>query len=377
MLRFDSLLAVLVTATVACAACKQGPVDKPGTATATASGASAASSKAGETTTIIGAGATFPYPIYARWGHSYNKDTGVQLNYQSIGSGGGIKQIKARTVDFGASDAPMKPEELAAAGLVQFPMILGGVVPAVNLKGLADKALALDGPTLAAIYLGEIKLWNDPRIAGQNPGVALPATQITPVYRADGSGTTWVFTNYLSKVSPGWKEKAGFNTTVSWPVGVGGKGNEGVAAYVQRVEGSIGYVEYAYALQNKLAVARMKNADGQVVEPGVESFQAAAASADWKNAPGFYLVLTEQAGAKTWPISGASFILMHKVQPDRAKAEVMLNFFDYAYRAGDDAAVELHYVPMPDAVVAVVQEAWAREFTADGKPVWPANVAGK
>jgi len=365
------LLSLLATA------CKPaGPVQAPGGNAApsagTGSGAASAAGGSGPVR-IVGAGATFPYPIYSRWGHAWNEKTKVEVNYQSIGSGGGIKQIKAKTVDFGASDAPLTADELQKDGLVQFPMVIGAVVPAINLKGMPD-GLSLDGTTLAAMYLGEIKTWNDPRIAALNPGAALPASAVTPVYRADGSGTTWIFTNYLSKVSLTWKEKVGNDKTVSWPVGVGGKGNEGVAAYVQRVDGSIGYVEYAYAIQNKLAVAKMKNKDGQVVAPSIEAFQAAAASADWANAPGFYMVLTEQPGATSWPIAGASFILMHKDQPDAAKAAGILKFFDFAYRSGADMAKELHYVPMPANVMDLVQKSWDA-IRSGAKPVWQAAAA--
>jgi len=323
-------------------------------------------------TTITGVGATFPYPVYSKWAYLYNKDTGVKLNYQSIGSGGGIKQIKAKTVDFGASDAPLKPEELDEFGLMQFPMIMGGVVPVVNLTGVKAGQLNLTPELLADIYLGKITKWNDPKITEVNPDLSLPEKDITVVHRADGSGTTWIFTNYLSKVSPEWKEKVGNDKAVQWPVGVGGKGNEGVAAYVGRVDGSIGYVEYAYALQNKMASAQLKNRDGNFVSPTAENFQAAAAGADWANAKGYYMVLTDQPGAKSWPITGASFILMYKQQQDPAEAKEVLKFFDWSYKNGEEAAMSLDYVPMPESVVKMVEDSWHSEIkNKSGNPVWP------
>lgn len=322
---------------------------------------------------IIGAGATFPYPLYAKWGESWHRETGAKLNYQSIGSGGGIQQIKARTVDFGASDAPLEAKELDAAGLLQFPLVMGGVVPVVHLEGLAPGALVLDGDVIAGMYLGEIKKWDDGRIRALNPGVTLPSKDVTVVHRADGSGTTWIFTSYLSKTSNAWKDRVGTDKAVSWPVGVGGKGNEGVSVYVQRADGAIGYVEYAYAIQNKLGVAKLKNAAGQIVEPGMESFQAAAESADWSQERAFYVVLTNQPGARAWPITGASFILMHKEQRDADKARAMLQFFDYGLRHGGAAAASLHYVPLPESVVQLVEEAWAHQVRAEGRPVWTAK----
>ncbi|MCU0690758.1 MAG: phosphate ABC transporter substrate-binding protein PstS [Polyangiaceae bacterium] len=320
--------------------------------------------------TLLGAGATFPYPLYARWGHDYNAASQVKLNYQSIGSGGGIQQIRAKTVDFGASDAPLKASELDEAGLVQFPAIMGGVVPVVHLEGIAPGSLVFDGPTLASLFLGEIKKWNDERVKVLNPGLQLPDKDVTIIHRADGSGTTWIFTSYLSKVSPTWAEKVGNDKSVAWPVGAGGKGNEGVAVYVQRVDGSLGYVEYAYAVQNKLNTVKLKNAANSVVAPSTESFQAAAASADWEKEPGFYVVLTNQSGEQAWPIVGASFILMHKEQKDAAKAKALLAFFDYAFREGDKAAKELDYVPMPAAVIERVRKMWAEKIRAGGNPVW-------
>ena len=319
---------------------------------------------------LTGAGATFPYPIYAQWAHTYQKVTGVGLNYQSIGSGGGIAQIKAKTVDFGASDAPLKKEELDAAGLIQFPMVMGGVVPVVNLKGLAAGSVKLSGKALADIYLGQITKWNDPALKALNPGLALPDLDITVVHRADGSGTTWIFTNYLDKVSPDWHGKVGCSKEVAWPAGVGGKGNEGVAAYVQRINGAIGYVEYAYALQNKLAHTLLQNKAGQFVAPTEESFQAAAANADWAGTPGFAVVLTDQAGDKAWPITGATFILLHKAQADAAHAKAVLDFFAWCLKSGDEAARKLDYVPLPDAVKKMVDALWRADVKAAGTPVW-------
>ncbi len=324
--------------------------------------------------TISGAGATFPYPIYAKWADAYKAQTGIGLNYQSIGSGGGIKQIENKTVDFGASDKPLEPKELDAHGLMQFPTVMGGVVPVVNVKGVGAGRLKLDGATLASIYLGKITKWNDPAIAKLNPGVKLPPRAITVVHRSDGSGTTFIFTHYLSQVSPEWRSKVGEDASVSWPAGVGGKGNEGVASYASRIDGAIGYVEYAYALQNHLAHVLMKNQAGQFVAPSSESFQAAAAGADWAHAPGFYLLLTNQPGAKSWPITGATFILFYKKQDKPAVGEQVLKFFDWAYDHGDNMANELDYVPLPDAVVELIRKAWSREITGpNGKAVWMAS----
>ena len=269
---------------------------------------------------ITGAGATFPYPIYAKWAEAYKQKTGIGMNYQSIGSGGGIAQIKAKTVDFGASDMPLKPEDLQTAGLMQFPAIIGGVVPVVNIEGVAPGAMKFTGPVLADIYLGKIKKWNEKAIADLNPGVKLPDELITVVRRSDGSGTTFIWTDYLSKVSPEWKQKVGASTAVAWPEGVGGKGNEGVAAYVQRIKGSIGYVEYAYAKKNKMSYAQVQNRDGTYVQPDDSAFQAAAAGADWKGTPGFGVILTDQPGKQSWPVTGASFILMHEKQDNPASA---------------------------------------------------------
>ena len=311
---------------------------------------------------ITGAGATFPYPIYAKWADAYRKATGVGLNYQSIGSGGGIKQITAKTVDFGASDAPMKGEDLDKNGLVQFPAIMGGVVPVYNLKGIKTGDVKLSGALLADIYLGKVKSWNDPAIVKLNPGVALPNQAISAVNRSDGSGTTFLFTNYLSKVSPQWKSAVGQGTAVKWPTGVGGKGNEGVANYVARIDGSIGYVEYAFAKQNKLSYAQMLNRDGLLVVPNDESFKAAAASADWNSVPGMGVVLTDQAGKASWPITGASFILIHKVQEKTENAKEVLRFFDWSFKNGGKLANELDYVPMPDPVVKLIQGLWKSQI---------------
>jgi phosphate transport system substrate-binding protein len=311
---------------------------------------------------ITGAGATFPYPIYAKWADAYKKATGVGLNYQSIGSGGGIKQITAKTVDFGASDMPMKPEELEKNGLLQFPAIMGGDVMAYNIKGIPSGAISLAGPMIADIYLGKIKMWNDPAIVKANPGVNLPNQAISVVHRSDGSGTTFIFVNYLSKMSEEWKSKVGEGTSVAWPTGVGGKGNEGVSSYVQRIDGAIGYIEYAYAKQNKLSVAKMANRDGSVVAPGDNTFAAAAAGADWSKAPGMYLVLTDQPGKASWPMTGASFILMHKVQDKPENAKEVLKFFDWSFKNGSKMADELDYVPMPDPVVKLIQSVWKSQI---------------
>lgn len=327
---------------------------------------------------LNGAGATFPYPIYAKWAEAYKAKTGMSINYQSIGSGGGIKQIKAKTVDFGASDKPLPVEELNDSGLIQFPMVMGGVVPVVNLPGLKPGELKLAGAVLADIYLGKIAKWNDPAIAGLNPGITLPKQKIIAVSRSDGSGTTFIFTHYLSKVSPEFKEKIGNNTSVSWPAGVGGKGNEGVASYVQRLKGSIGYVEYAYALQNKMNFAQLRNKAGKFVSPDSVSFQAAAANADWANAPGFNLMLTEQPGEKSWPITGATFILVYKNQENPETAREVLKFFDWAYQHGDKMAEALDYVPMPASVVKLVEQIWKKEIKdSSGKAVWTDSMLQK
>jgi phosphate transport system substrate-binding protein len=320
---------------------------------------------------ITGAGATFPYPIYAKWADAYKKATGVGLNYQSIGSGGGIKQITAKTVDFGASDMPMRPADLEKNGLLQFPAIMGGVVPVYNLKGVASGQVKLSGALLADIYLGKVKKWNDPAMAKLNPGVNLPDQAITVVARSDGSGTTFLFTNYLSKVSADWKSAAGEGTSVKWAVGVGGKGNEGVANYVGRIDGAIGYVEYAYAKQNKLSHALMANKDGAFVAPNDDAFKAAAAGADWNKTPGMYLVLTDQPGKASWPMTGASFILMHKVQDKPENAREVLKFFDWSFKNGAKMADELDYVPMPEPVVKIIQSTWKSQLKdAAGKALY-------
>ncbi len=321
-------------------------------------------------TEITGAGATFPYPIYAKWAQAYHKQTGIGLNYQSIGSGGGIRQIESKTVDFGASDKPLKPEVLEANGLLQFPTVMGGVVPVVNIKGIKAGQVRLTGTVLADIYLGKITKWNDPAIQAINKGVKLPDRAITVVHRSDGSGTTFIYTNYLCKVSPEWKANVGNDAAVAWPTGVGGKGNEGVASYVQRISGSIGYVEYAYALQNKMAYTLLQNHDGHFVKPTAKNFQAAAAGADWANAPGFYQILTYEPGQHSWPITGATFILMHKVQAHPENARHVLDFFKWAYQNGDKMAEELDYIPMPDKVVKLIFKEWKMIKGPDGKPVY-------
>jgi phosphate transport system substrate-binding protein len=318
---------------------------------------------------ISGAGATFPYPLYAKWADTYKKDTGIGLNYQSIGSGGGIKQIKAKTVTFGASDMPLKPAELKEAGLVQFPTVTGGDVPVVNLEGVKPGELVLDGPTLAKIFLGEIKSFDDPAIKKLNPKIKLPSQAMLVVHRSDGSGTTFIWTDYLSKVSPDWQSEVGASTAVEWPAGIGAKGNEGVANNVAQTAGAIGYVEYAYAKQNKMTFVDMINKDGKRVSPSEQSFQAAAANADWANAPGFYQILTDEPGAKSWPIAGATFILMHATPDDPAAAAQALKFFSWAYQNGGAAAEELDYVPLPNPVVALIKKSWADIKGADGKPL--------
>ena len=320
---------------------------------------------------LSGAGATFPYPIYAKWADAYKRLTGVGLNYQSIGSGGGIKQIKAKTVTFGASDMPLKPADLQASGLIQFPMIVGGVVPVVNVKGVQPGQMHLDGATVASIYLGEITQWNDPKIKSLNPKLALPATAIAPVYRSDGSGTNFLFSDYLSKSSAKFQSTIGANSSVQWPTGIGAKGNEGVANMTTQTDGAIGYVEYAYAKQNKMSYAMLMNKAGASVAPSAESFQAAAASADWSKADSYYLILTDQAGAKSWPITGASFILMHKQPDDPAAAKEALKFFAWAYKDGAKMAAELDYVPLPDSLISQVKKTWTTQIkSADGKPIW-------
>jgi phosphate transport system substrate-binding protein len=320
---------------------------------------------------ISGAGATFPYPIYAKWADAYKKETGVGLNYQSIGSGGGIKQIQAKTVTFGASDMPLPGADLEKDGLVQFPTVMGGVVAVVNLEGIKPGELMLDGPLLARIFLGEVKSWNDPAIQKLNPGVKLPSQAIAVVHRSDGSGTTFVFTDYLAKVSPDWKSKVGANTAVEWPVGIGAKGNEGVSNNVAQTKGSVGYVEYAYAKQNKLNHTKLLNKDGKSVAPTMEAFTAAAASANWEGTPGFGVILTNEAGAESWPITSATFILIHKQPKDAEAAGEALKFFDWAYAKGGKMATDLDYVPMPASVIGAIKKAWSTQIKdASGKPIY-------
>jgi len=316
---------------------------------------------------ITGAGASFPAPIYAKWASDYNKATGVKVNYQSIGSGGGIKQIDSKTVDFGASDMPQTDEVLKSKGQVQFPTVIGGVVPVINIKGIEPGQLKLTGPVLADIYLGKIAKWNDPAIKALNPTLPLPDTAIAQVRRADGSGTTFIFTNYLSKVSPEWKSKVGEGTAVNWPVGAGGKGNEGVSAFVNRLPNSIGYVEYSYVKQNKMNYAVLQNAAGTFAKPDEEAFKSAAAGADWSKS--FYQLLTNQPGKESWPISGATFILMHAKQDKPANGTEVLKFFNWAYANGSKAAADLDYVPMPAQVIAAIQKSWGEIKDASGKAI--------
>jgi phosphate transport system substrate-binding protein len=335
----------------------------------------ALSSAAANAIDISGAGATFPYPIYAKWADAYKKETGSGLNYQSIGSGGGIKQIKAKTVTFGASDAPLPGKELDESGLAQFPMVMGAIVPVVNLDGVKPGDLTLDGPTVAKIYLGEIKKWDDPAIAKLNPGAKLPSQAIVPVRRSDGSGTTYNFAYYLADVSPDWKSKVGVSTAVQWPVGIGAKGNEGVANNVANTKGAIGYVEYAYAKQNKLTHTKMVNKAGKTVEPSSASFQAAAANADWNSQPGYGVILANQPGDQSWPMTAATWILLYKKPQDVPATAEALKFFAWSYAKGDKMAEDLDYVPMPDKVVNDIQKMWSSEIKdAGGKPLFsPTN----
>ena len=314
-----------------------------------------------------GAGASFPAPLYSKWASDYNKATGVKINYQSVGSGAGLRQIEAKTVDFGASDAPLKDEDLNKKGLVQFPTEIGGVVPVVNIKGIAPGQIKLSGQVLGDIYLGKISNWSDPAIKALNPGVALPDASIAPVRRADGSGTSFIFTNYLSKVNAEWKSKVGEGTAVNWPTGAGGKGNEGVAAFVGRLPNSIGYVEYAYVKQNKMTYVQMQNAEGQFVSPDDSAFKAAAAGADW--AKSFYQILTNQPGKESWPITGATFILMQKSQEKPVQAATSLKFFEWAYKTGDKTASDLDYVPMPDSVKETILKSWTAIQDTSGKAI--------
>ena len=320
---------------------------------------------------LTGAGATFPYPIYSKWAEAYKSATGIGLNYQSIGSGGGIKQIKAKTVDFGASDKPLDSAELEKEGLMQFPAVIGGVVPVMNLDGVTPGQMKLTADIIAGIHLGKITKWNDAAIAALNPDLKLPALSITVVHRADGSGTTFLWTDYLSKANAEFKSVVGSGTAVKWPTGVGGKGNEGVAANVQRVKGAFGYVEYAYAKKNKITHAQLKNRDGEFVQPDDETFKAAASNGDWANTPGMAVILTNQPGKNSWPATGASFIIMHKTQPEALTGRAVLKFFDWAYKNGAAMATELDYVPMPPATVKLVHEAWKAQLKdANGKALW-------
>lgn len=320
---------------------------------------------------ITGAGATFPYPIYAKWAEAYKAQTDVGMNYQSIGSGGGIKQIQAKTVDFGATDAPLNETELAASGLTQFPAVMGGVVPVININGIDAGKLKLDGKVLADIFQGKITKWSDPRIAADNAGITLPNEDITVVHRADGSGTTFIFTTYLSQASADWKKSIGADKAVAWPVGTGGKGNEGVASYVQRIKNSIGYVEYAYALQNKMSFTQMKNHDGQFVKPDDSSFKAAAANAKWDANKGFYEILTNEPGKDSWPITGATFILVYKTAEKAENTREVLKFFDWAFANGDKLASDLDYVPLPANLKKMIRDAWKVQVKdASGKALW-------
>ena len=339
--------------------------------TFTAAGLAAAVMIASAAADISGAGATFPYPIYAKWADAYKKLTGNGLNYQSIGSGGGIKQIKAKTVTFGASDAPLAGKDLDEAGLAQFPMVMGGIVPVVNLDGIKPGDLVIDGPTLARIFMGDIKTWDDPALKKLNPNANLPKQAIAVVHRSDGSGTTFNFAYYLSDVSADWKSKVGFNTSVQWPVGIGAKGNEGVANNVAQTKGSIGYVEYAYAKQNKLTHTKMINKDGKTVAPTSATFQAAAANADWSSVPGYGVILANQPGAESWPMTAATWILLYKKPQDPAAAAEALKFFAWAYDKGDKMAEDLDYIAMPSKVVESIKKTWASEVKdASGKPLF-------
>ena len=351
-----------LSVTLALAACKPSGDAAPTAAGPEAAGAAATGAATPSTAEISGAGASFIYPLVSKWSADYNAATGAKVNYQSIGSGGGIAQIKAGTVDFGSSDKPLSSEELAQAGLGQFPSAIGGVVPVINVEGLQPGQLKLTGALLADIFLGKITMWNDPALVAANPGVALPAQKISLVHRSDGSGTTFNFTNYLSKVSPDWKSKVGEGTSVQWPGGVGGKGNEGVASYVKQIKGGIGYVELAYALQNQMPYASLQNAAGNFVQPNSETFAAAAASADWANAKDFNLVITDAPGENAWPITATNFMLMHKQPKDAKRSAETLEFFKWSFEQGSAQAEALHYVPLPPALVQQIEAYWASEF---------------
>ena len=326
--------------------------------TTIAAAATGMAAMAAEAVTINGAGASFPAPVYKVWTYNYQQATGTVINYQSVGSGAGIAQIKAGTVNFGASDSPLKAEDLEQAGLIQFPMLMGGVVPVINIPGIENNQLKLSGEILAEIFLGKITNWNDPKIAALNTGVTLPDQAITVVHRSDGSGTSWIFTDYLTRVSQAWKEGPGCGTAVKWPVGVGGQKNPGVAINVRKMRGAIGYVEYTYAVEAKLTMVQMQNKDGKFVKPELDSFQSAGANADWKNAPGLYMVLNDQPGEKSWPITGVTYILIHKEQKDPEIAKAMLDFFGWCYKSGSASARKMDYVPMPESVAALVNELW-------------------
>ncbi len=318
---------------------------------------------------ISGAGSSFIYPVFAKWGDTYKKDTGTGLNYQSIGSGGGIKQVEAKTVTFGASDKPLSDDDLTKNGLTQFPMISGGIVPMYNIDGVKPGELVLDGKTLVGIYMGDITMWNDPAIVALNKDLKLPAQPIVVVHRSDGSGTTFNFTDYLSKVSPEWKDKIGSDTAVEWPVGLGAKGSEGVANTVKQTAGAVGYNEYAYVTQNKLGYAKMVNAAGKVVEPSLESFASAASNADWAGAKNFHVIITNQPGDASWPIAASTWVMIHTNPDDPKAAEEALKFFDWAYKKGKSEAKGLDYVAIPDNVVALIEKSWSTTIMADGKPV--------
>ena len=377
-----SFMEVAIASTLTLAACNQTTSDNESEKTneattaapsnTAASGDASASSAENVSMNITGAGASFPQPIYAKWSDAYNKATGGQVNYQSIGSSGGIKQIQSKTVDFGASDAPLTPEELEESGLIQFPTVIGGVVPIVNIDGVEPGQLKLDGQTLADIYLGKISNWNDPAIKALNPDLTLPDAQITTVFRSDGSGTTFNFTDYLAKVSPDWKDSVGVDKTVKWPTsatGAGGKGNEGVSSYVNRMKNSIGYVEYAYAKQNNMSHTALKNAAGNFVQPSAETF-AAAGDIDWSQQEGFYKVITNSETEQAWPIAAATFILVHKQPQDAKQVAGVLKFFDWAYTQGDDDAMALDYVPFSDTAVALFKAKWNDVKGSDGQPVY-------
>jgi phosphate transport system substrate-binding protein len=359
------LLLGLFVLAVGAAACGSNP-GSSGT------GSSASANPQVSSDTLLGAGATFPFPIYSKWGTDYQNAQGVKLNYQSIGSGGGIQAIEAKTVDFGASDAPLSASDLDMNGLAQWPQIIGGTVPSVNVSGIAEGKLRLTGEVLANIFLGQIKKWNDQAIASLNPGITLPDEPIVVVHRSDGSGTTWIYTNYLSAVSSTWKSQVGADKEVAWPTGLAGKGNSGVAAIVQKTEGAIGYNEYAYVLENNMNYALVQNQDGKFPAPSLASFAAAATNADWQSAaPAFDIALVNQPGANSWPITGASFILMQKEQADAARGKMALTFFDWAFRNGGDSAKGLEYVPIPESVYTLIEQTWTEEIMSGGSPVWP------